>query len=176
MPEDPDEFRKFIVKAGRESKLTAGTVLAWGVQFPTGRFAVEWRREAYPPEDRSNGRINSLYESREDVILASGGGTIEHVDIGADEFRALSGVWNDLDQLDRRGQEMDPETFDRTIQSAKHSLSDAAPHDFPPGIERQDRDRDPDCPLRALLAGIDWVDLGFIATLVGGALAAIFGE
>lgn len=55
-----------------------GTVTATGAEFPSGTLRVEWRREAFPSDQRSDEPIESRYESVGDAELASQG-TVEFV-------------------------------------------------------------------------------------------------
>jgi len=49
------------------------TVTARGAQLPSGTIYIEWRREAFEPEERSKGVVTSRYECVEDAEQATGG-------------------------------------------------------------------------------------------------------
>lgn len=50
-----------------------GTVVATGLEFPSGTIAVEWRREAFPPGERTLHSVRSFYHSVSDAEQASDG-------------------------------------------------------------------------------------------------------
>lgn len=58
---------------------TDDDLLGWGVVFPSGQIVVDWRLEAYPPEDRLDNHHLSQYGSVDDVEQGTGG-TVEFVD------------------------------------------------------------------------------------------------
>jgi hypothetical protein len=53
-----------------------GDVLAVGAQLPSGTIVVEWNREAFPPEERTQYPVESRYSTEADAIEASGGAVI----------------------------------------------------------------------------------------------------
>jgi hypothetical protein len=58
-----------------------GNVVAVGCELPSGTVAVEWRREAFPPGERTEHSTTSIYGSVEDAEQASGGTIVfEEVD------------------------------------------------------------------------------------------------
>lgn len=60
-------------------------LLGWGVAVPTGRCFVEWRREAFPEEDRLVHPHMSEYGSIDDVEQGTGG----EVELVADYTQVL---------------------------------------------------------------------------------------
>lgn len=64
---DPDRAR---LEANEED------VTAVGVQLPSGTILIEWRREAFEPEDRANGTVQSRYENVEDAEQATAGNLV----------------------------------------------------------------------------------------------------
>lgn len=52
------------------------TVTATGVQFPSGRIVIEWRREAFQPGDRASGVVHSKYDNVKDATQATAGDII----------------------------------------------------------------------------------------------------
>lgn len=67
---DPDRAR---LDASEE------TITATGVQFPSGNIEIEWRREAFKPDDRSEGVVGSRYTCVEDARQATAG-FVEFID------------------------------------------------------------------------------------------------
>lgn len=61
---DPDRAR---LEANEE------TVTAVGVQFPSGDIVIQWRREAFEPDDRANDTVQSEYRNIEDAEQATAG-------------------------------------------------------------------------------------------------------
>lgn len=60
---------------------TEDGLLGWGVQFPTGRCVVEWRREAFPEENRLEHPHMSEYGCIADVEQGTGG-KVEKLTVG----------------------------------------------------------------------------------------------
>lgn len=51
--------------------------VADGALLPSGRFVIEWRREAFPEGERTEYPTLSLYETIDDAEQASGGIVVE---------------------------------------------------------------------------------------------------
>lgn len=77
-------FKPFLVWRSPERTRVETTdgLLGWGVQFPTGRCVVEWRLEAYPPENRLGNPHLSEYGSIDDVEQGTGGVVQDLEDVG----------------------------------------------------------------------------------------------
>ena len=50
-----------------------GTVTAVGAWYPSGDVIVQWRREAFPPDERTDASVTSHYQSVKDAEEATGG-------------------------------------------------------------------------------------------------------
>ena len=59
------------------------STVARGALLPSGRIAIEWRREAFPEGERTEHPTLSFYESVTDAEQASGGMVV--VDGGEDD-------------------------------------------------------------------------------------------
>lgn len=49
------------------------TRIATGVRFPSGTMIVEWVRESFEPEERTDNPVHSIYNSESDAEEATGG-------------------------------------------------------------------------------------------------------
>lgn len=68
---DPDRER---------DSATGEVVTATGVEFAdSGNIVIEWRREAFEEDERSNGHVESRYDNVHDAEQATGG-TLLYVD------------------------------------------------------------------------------------------------
>lgn len=76
-----------VVRDGDRTRIdTHGKLLGCGIQFPSGECYVDWRRDAFPEEDRLDHPHVSQYGSFTDVEQGTGGAVEEvaAVEITAD--------------------------------------------------------------------------------------------
>ena len=67
----------FEVYRNPEDEDNQDELVATGVEFPSGHIVMEWVRQAFPEEERTEGHVRSQYESLEDVKEATNGRLVQ---------------------------------------------------------------------------------------------------
>jgi len=62
-----------VVEDGDVDVADPGEVIGWGIRFPSGLVALDWRRDVFPEDQQLDEPHLSLYGNVEDVATAIGG-------------------------------------------------------------------------------------------------------